>query len=332
MLALNGIRAEATTATIGLLGEAIRLDVKPLAEEIRRLLRGRIADDQSLSVRAAVGIRLPWLLANDSDAVEWWLATLFGPEVTAEARDACWHAYLMYARFFRPTAILLASQYERALTDLTARAEDDRGRPSDPDEMLGIHVGMAHLTALPVEGVETWLARFYARAADWVRARVTRWIAEQAANSEATAEVRDRARAFLRDRTAMLTATDDAGELKSVGWIGRTSDRPEEVLEEIVLPALERCGGTTEDEPGLADLVSRCAQTRPLASARALELLVRGDQWHSLPHIAGTDLQRALEILRVADTETRAVVSRTVDLLGEQGFLQYRDLLPRWEG
>jgi hypothetical protein len=35
-----------------------------------------------------------------------------------------------------------------------------------------------------------------------------------------------------------------------------------------------------------------------------------------------------LEILRVADAETRIVVGRTVDVLGEQGFLQYRGLLP----
>jgi hypothetical protein len=214
------------------------------------------------------------------------------------------------------------------LTELQPRTEDDRARPHDPEENLGIHIGMAHLTMLPVEGVDTWLVRFYANAADWLRARVTRWLAEQAATAEHTTEIRDMARAFLRERIERLTAADNPKELKAVGWIGRTDDRAEAVLEEIVLPALERSGGATDDEPGLTDLVSRCALARPLSSAQALELLVRGDEWHSLPHIAGADLQRALEILRVADAETRAVVRRTVDVLGEQGFLQYRELLP----
>ena len=328
MLALNGIRAEATTATIEVLGEAIRLKIDPLVEEVRNLLRQRISADQSLSVRAALGLRLPWLLEHDPGAEATWLAILFGPDVDPEAGRACWHAYLLYSRYFRSTAILLAPEYDRALTDLKPRPEDDRGRPHDAEESLGIHVGIAHITRLPAEGAETWLARFYANAADWLRARTTRWLAEQSAVSESTTDIRDRARAFLRERITILTSAENPKELKAVGWIGRTEDRPEAVLEEIVLPALERSGGATDDEPGLTDLVSRCANTRPLLSARALELLVRGDEWHSLPHIAGAELQRALEALRVADRETRVVVRRIVDLLGEQGFLEYRDLLP----
>jgi hypothetical protein len=328
MLALNGIRAEATTATILLLGEAVRLGIDSLVVEVRNLLRRRIAADESISVRAAVGLRLPWLLANDQGAEATWLAILFGPDVDPEAREACWHAYLLYSRYFRSTAILLAPEYDRTLTDLAPRAEDDRGRPHDAEESLGIHIGMAHLTTLPVDGADTWLARFYANAADWLRARVTRWLAEQAAISENTTDIRDRARAFLRDRITALNAADNPKELNAIGWIGRTEDRQEAVLEEIVLPALERSGGATDDEPGLTGLVSRCANTRPLSSARALELLVRGDERHSLPHIAGAELQQALETLRVADADTRVVVRRTVDVLGEQGFLQYRDLLP----
>jgi hypothetical protein len=311
-----------------LLGEAVRLRDAALAAEIRNLLRQKIAADKSLSVRAAVGLRLPWLLTNDPGSEGRWLAILFGPNVDPEARGACWDAYLIYSRYFRITAMALAPEYDRALTDLQPRAEDNRGRPYDPEENLGIHIGMAHLTMLPVEGVDNWLTRFYANAADWLRARVTRWLAEQAATSENTTEIRDRARAFLRERVATLTAADNPKELKAIGWIGRTDDRAEAVLEEIVLPALERSGGATDDEPGLTDLVSRCAIARPLSSAQALDLLVRGDEWRSLPHIAGADLQRALETLRIADPETRVIVQRTVDVLGEQGFLQYGNLVP----
>jgi hypothetical protein len=78
MLALNGIRAEASTAAIMLLGEAVRLGDDALATQIRNLLRQNIAADQSLSVRAAVGMRLPWLLTNDPGSEGAWLAILFG--------------------------------------------------------------------------------------------------------------------------------------------------------------------------------------------------------------------------------------------------------------
>jgi hypothetical protein len=326
MLALNGIRPEATTAMLQLLRSATRLAFSGV-DRIKNVLRESVGRDDSLSVRAAVGIRLPWLLDDDPDYREAWIETLFGTNTPPESREAAWHAYLLYSRWFRDTATTLAAQYEQALADLTPRAVDDHGRPYDPDEMLGIHVGLAHLFELRIDGVEGWLGRYYGNAAVWARARLTRWMAEQAALADASPSVRDRARSFLRDRLTFLSS-DDLDELKVVGWIGPTTDRPQEVLETIVLPALELSRGETEGEPGLADLVARCAESQPRAAARALELLVSGDRWRSLPHIAAEPLRRSLAILRTGDTETRSIVSRTVELLAEEGFLDYRNLHP----
>ena len=87
----------------------------------------------------------------------------------------------------------------------------------------------------------------------------------------------------------------------------------------------------TENEPGVADLIARSSAEAPVPAAQALRLLVRGDRWRSLPHIAGGDLRRALEILRSAVPEARSVAGETVDLLCEQGFLEYRELRPNFE-
>lgn len=57
-------------------------------------------------------------------------------------------------------------------------------------------------------------------------------------------------------------------------------------------------------------------------------VFVRGDRWRSMPYVAAVELRRALEFLRVADPDTQAVAGRIVNLLSEQGFLDYRDLLP----
>lgn len=64
---------------------------------------------------------------------------------------ATWQAYLLYARFFSDTATLLAAQYDLAVSTHEARPEDDRGRPRDEDEQLGIHVAFAHLLELAPE-------------------------------------------------------------------------------------------------------------------------------------------------------------------------------------
>lgn len=328
MLALNSVRGEATTAGIKLLLQAVRSNWSSLAEEASVLLREHVAEDSSRSVRAAVGMRLPWLLATDELHQVEWLELLFGNDVTGIAMQATWEAYLVYSRYFSSSVVLLGSQYEVALTNLAPRPEENRVGPMDPDEMLGVHVAMAHIFALPAALTGRWLPRFYANGADWVRARVTRWIAEQAANADATPEVRERAVSYIRERIPHLQMPEDEGELTAVGWIGGTTDRAAHVLESIVLPTLERTGGVTQNEPGVADLIARSCGEAPIPAAQALRLLVRGDRWRSLPHVAGGDLRHALEILRTAVPAARSVAGETVNLLCEQGFLEYRDLLP----
>ena len=328
MLALNSVRGAATTAAIELLLLLRRAERPELADETSGVLRAAIAGDYSRSVRAAAGMRLPWLLVRDSAHRSEWLLLLFGADVPDVARDATWEAYVLYSRFFTDAAALLDRQYSAAVARLEARSKDDHGGLGDRDEELGIHVAKAHLLAMPAEAEGRWLAQLYERAPDWLRARVTRWIAEQAATKEAGPAVRERARAFLRHRLEREDAVVETEELKAIGWVARASDLEAEILERIVLPALERTRGATDDEPGVADLIARCSAANPLAAARALRLLVDGDPWHSLPHIAADELRRALDVLTVSDDpEAREISERVVHTLGALGFLEYRDLL-----
>jgi hypothetical protein len=328
MLALNSVRGEATTAGIELLLAARRAGHAALFDEASRLLRMSISSDASLSVRAAVGMRLPWLLGRDAAHQSEWLEILFGDDVPAPARAATWSAYVLYAQFFRDIALLLAAQYQSAVTTLEARPEEERGRPRDDDEHLGIHVAMAHILALAPESEQAWLEEFYTRAAGWVRARVTRWIAEQAANADVAIEVRQRARAFLADRVRKADGESDSDELKAISWISPTPDNEREVLETILLPALEKTAGTTEDEPGAAAFAGRVAGHMPREAGRMVQLLVAGDQWHSLPHLAAAEVRSALAVIMASgDPDARAIGSDVVNTLGAQGFLEFRDLL-----
>jgi hypothetical protein len=328
MLALNSVRGAATTAMIELLLQLRRAERAELADETAAILRALIGADDSRSVRAAVGIRLPWLLDKDGDYRSQWLDILFGAGVPPTAREATWDAYLLFSRFFLDTASFLADQYGTAISSLADRGQDDRRLSRDRDERLGIHVAMAHLFELPAEAHGQWLSKFYERAADWLRARVTRWVAEQAATHDAAPAMRERARAVLRDRIGRGNDVLQAEELRAIGWVARTPDFEVEVLEGIVLPALERTGGATDDETGVADLVARCSTTKPMVAAKALRLLVSGDTWHALPHIAGNNLRQALAVLAVGDdAEARTISHGIVHTLGALGFPEYRDLL-----
>jgi hypothetical protein len=328
MLALNSVRGETMTAMIELFLGSRRTGRTGLAEAISGALRRAIPDDQSRSVRAALGIRLPWLLGRDGAHQPEWLELLFGAAVPRSAREATWEGYLLYSRYFSDIAPLLAAQYGAAVIALEARPPDERSRPRDEDEQLGIHVAMAHLAALPAEAEGRWLGEFYERTADWLRARVTRWIAKQATLDEVGPEVRSRARAFLESRVAKAVPDADPGELKAMTWIARATDHADEVLELIVLAALEKTGGVTENEVGAADLVARQASDKSRVAARVLQLLVAGDPWRSLPHVAAADLRCALQaIIGSQDDEAREIAMDVVHTLGAQGFLEYRDLL-----
>jgi hypothetical protein len=112
MLALNSVRGAATTAMIELLLLLRRSERAELADKTADILRAVIGVDYSRSVRAAVGMRLPWLLDRDSDHRSQWLDVLFGADTPDGARDATWDAYLLFSRFFLDTASFLAGQYE----------------------------------------------------------------------------------------------------------------------------------------------------------------------------------------------------------------------------
>jgi hypothetical protein len=328
MLALNSVRGEATTAGIELFLSARRAGDAELLDDASRRLRESISTDTSLSARAAIGMRLPWLLGRDGQHQVEWLGLLFGEDVPASARSATWAAYLLYAQFFRDIALLLAPQYKSAVMTHQARPQEERGRPRDEDERLGVHVAMAHILALAPESEQAWLQEFYARAAVWVRARVTRWVAEQAANPEVESEIRGRARQFLADRVRAADGTSDIGELKAISWISSAPDCERDILETVLLPALEKTNGATEDEPGAAAFANRVAREMPLEAGRIMQLLVAGDEWRSLPHLASAELRSALEtIMSCGDAEARLVAADVINTLGAQGFLEFRDLL-----
>lgn len=120
----------------------------------------------------------------------------------------------------------------------------------------------------------------------------------------------------------------DQAELRAVSWCASSEDRPDEVLQGIILPALTKTAGRSENEQGSAELVARMSTSCPAPAARTLRLLVDGDEWHALPHVAAEPLRRALEALIASrDPEARTEAEATIHILGAQGFLEYRDLL-----
>ena len=127
----------------------------------------------------------------------------------------------------------------------------------DYREQLGIHIALAHILDLPEEQRGHWLEVFYERSGDWLRSRTTRWLAEQSKDDKTTPDVRERARTVLIARVLAGVPEHDAKELQAVSWVAPVSDHADEVLGSILLPALEKTGGVTENEVGVMEIAVR---------------------------------------------------------------------------
>lgn len=326
MVALNTLRGEVTTAVLELLFEAKRRGLAEQLDAASDLLRNLISHpDGAIPVRAALGIRLPWLLSRDAERRAWWLDQLLGPDVPDLLWRVCWQAYVLYSRLFTDTVELLEVSYRRALTSVPSMTERASG-PRDEGEQLGVHVAWAYVVGVTPEQSEARLTTFFEQAPDWLRAYVTRWIAEQAAEAQAPDDVRDRALRFLKTRVDGATGLADAAELAAISWIAASGD--ERTLADILLPALEKSGGRAENEQGAAELAARMAARQPAHAARAMLLLIQGDRWHGLPHLARDALRQGLATA-IGSGDAQAVRSarEAVHRLGAQGFLDFKDLL-----
>jgi hypothetical protein len=131
---------------------------------------------------------------------------------------------------------------------------------------------------------------------------------------------------FIQARVQGADGTTDQAELEGVSWIAASRD--DTVLGGVVLPALLKSGGSTENGQAVAEMAARVAVNEPRVAAQALVLLVGGDRWQALPRIAREPIRRGLELaLGSADDAARALAAEAVHVLGAQGFHEFRDLL-----
>jgi hypothetical protein len=154
---------------------------------------------------------------------------------------------------------------------------------------------------------------------------VTRALAEIAAG-EAGAAGR-RARDLLRWRVGAAQVALGDRELEEVSWASDADHEREEILAEIVLPALERTGGRAADAPGVATLIARQARVQPDAAVRALRLLVDGDEYLAVARLARDQLREGLPALLDATPEVAARARQLIHDLGARGAAEFRDLL-----
>ncbi len=82
------------------------------------------------------------------------------------------------------------------------------------------------------------------------------------------------------------------------------------------------------DVTGVATLLADQAETQPAVVVEAMRLLVDGDEYGSVPHLAEGQLRLAFSrLLASADSAVVDQARQLLHDLGARGFRQFRDLL-----
>ncbi len=272
------IRAAAALAAAATAGGHVAA-AQPILRKLDDIARGC----SSAVDAAALGSSFPWIATADPPAAERRSTALFGAALPPGTRRVAFETYMVSWRYTAQMGALLVDAYETALAELEAAGEPPW------DVALGQHLIIADLTELPGARDRRWVERWYARATDEQRGAGTRLLAEVAAGEAGAAS--NRARHLLRWRVTAADVTRDDPELEEASWACGATDGLEEILTEIVLPALERTGGRAGDAQGVAALIARQARAQPDAAERALRLLVDGDEYLAVTQLAGNQLR-----------------------------------------
>jgi hypothetical protein len=237
-------------------------------------------------------------------------------------------AYLTWWNYHPSRGSALAPAYERALEGYSGMVDARRTDELRWVEGLGAHVLSATITDLPDQRGRDWLHRWSLAATDRERATVARLTAQVASGNSSDA-VRDRARGVLSARIPTLALESDRQELEAMTWVAPSEDEPVAILTGIVLPALEKTGGTTHNGPGVVKLIAEVASVVPDAAMSALRLVVDGDEYLVLCHLAAEQMERALRKLLEAH-ETRERCRALIHDLGGRGCTSFRGLLDEY--
>jgi hypothetical protein len=270
-------------------------------------------------VYGAFGVIVPQIARTAAAALAW-SERLFGSAVDADLSRVAFDGYLTRWSYLARLGSELVIAYETGVVDLEAGVA--RKAPME----LGNHAIAADLLGLPEARSHDWVRRWYEAAPSELRSHATRLLAEAA--KERDTDVRGRARDLLSWRVEVADPTVAHGELEEVSWIASDEADPADALSRVLLPAMRRSGGRVADGPGVAELAARQAEEQPGLAIEALRLLIDGDEYGVVSHLAEGQLRDCLaKLLRSDDAKIVDAARRIVNDLGAQGSEQFRDLL-----
>jgi hypothetical protein len=336
-LSINTVRGEAMHAAVRYAlwvrkareatGEATSLADLPEAQTVLEHHLDK-RKDPSLAIRAVYGQWFPWLVLLDAAWAEDAVSLIFD-----ESDDRYWHAawdtYVVYDEPYNDVLPLLDRTYRQGI-EKACREETTRVR-GDPSARLAEHLAVFYWRGLITYdgGYDSLLDLFYECAGDDLRAHIIEFVGRALSHTEALEDsVATRLQDLwtLRLVEARHAPEEHRRELSAFGWwFGNAFFDATWRLDQL-LDVLRLVGSVQPDFEVVTQL-AELAQAHPRACADALNMMVLGDETSWWVHGAHDAVRAVLEAtVDSDDSEARAATRDTVDILGQRGFLSFRDL------
>lgn len=303
--------------------------------EVKQVLEEHLNlnSDPSLAIRSIYGQWFPWLVLLDEHWTQHHVASIFPHDEELRAfRQAAWNSYIVFCHPYNSSLRLLIEEYYYAIETLDTDSTDSSNY-RDPNEAL-----VRHLMTFYWQGHlaldDGLLQRFYAKASVANRTEAIEFIGRSLWNTkgEINSDIQARLVALWNSR---LTAFQDAvqpeaslAELTAYGWwfaSGKFDTDWAIAQLRIVLEAV----GKIEADHFVVEQLAKLAEAHLQSVLECLRLMIVKDtsDWriHGWSDEARQILALALE-RGTLDLQQKA--REIIDLLGRQGYWEFRSLLP----
>lgn len=343
-ISLNTVRGKAMRALIIYALHHARVYFKPedrqskLEPETKQVLTRKvdIRKESSVAIHSIFGEFLPNLFYLDKKWVSEHIGDIFPQKPEQEKYwNGAWEAYISYNRLYRDIYEPLRPQYESAVSKLTIYSRKQVGRQEPPASLAG-HLMVAYLWGLEeIVGKKNYLLPiFFSKASDSIRAHAIWFLGQVLENDRFKGSSKEwrRMKKLWRARTKASKKGKGhfAEELSNFAWWLRAV--PEGLvtlhsLIEAIIPhfgqgwpwseVLRFLSKETDSSPGFAmRLLYKLLKQHPKIKAHQI-FQVQRDQIRSILSAA----------IRSDEENAQVVAEKAINVLGEQGYYEYRELL-----
>jgi hypothetical protein len=310
-----------------------------LEPKVREALTEKLdkTKDPSWAVHATFGQYLPNLSYLDQDWLTQHLTQIFPAEADKQAYwQAAWDSYVSFNRLYNDLYRALRREYRRAVDQLPERSEDRAGLERVSEQLAG-HLMIAYWRGLEeLEGDESLISLFFKEAPDDIRAHAV-WILGSGLREvkpSANSEVWQRLRKLWEMRIATAKQAPDPSAFRQelaffAMWLENVPENLGSVypLVEAIIPHLERSRQNRQKRKVIEYLAAQAEDHPALAARLLLKIIEQGKQ----PLYRGQQETRAIleAAMKSEDDEARSCAEVAINLLGERGQYEYRDLLEK---